>query len=60
MNGAHVVAGQRWRSLDPRDDGLIVTVLGTSGPGGFVTIQRFRKSRVRYERFVKAYRLVEV
>jgi hypothetical protein len=55
----NVVPGQRWESLDPRDEGLRVTVLGTSGPGGYVEIRRFRRSRVRYERFVKAYRLVE-
>ena len=54
-----VIPGQRWRSLDKRDNGLLVTVLSTSGPGGFVTIQRFRKSKVRYERFQREYRLVE-
>lgn len=55
----HVVPGQRWESLDPRDEGLKVAVLATSGVGGYVTIQWFRKSRVKYERFVKLYRLVE-
>lgn len=58
-NCPHVVTGQRWKSLDPRDEGLTATVLSTSGPGGFVTIQRFRRTRVRFERFVKAYELVE-
>jgi hypothetical protein len=55
-DGYVVLPGQRWRSLDPRDEGLEVTVLSVSS--GYVTIQRFNKSRVRRDRFTKAYAYV--
>lgn len=51
-----VIPGQRWRSRDPRDNGLEVTVLSVGYR--YVTIQRFRKSRVRRDRFQKNYERV--
>lgn len=48
-----VVPGQRWRSLDPRDDGLMVTVLRVEPTR--VRIQRYRKSWVNRDRFVRHY-----
>ena len=56
---AAILPGQRWRSRDPRDEGLVVTVLSYSGPGGYVRIQRYNKTRVKTERFRKTYELVE-
>lgn len=46
--------GSKWVSLDPRDEGLVVTVLAVSDR--FIQIQRFRKTLVRTDRFAKAYR----
>ena len=51
-----VVPGQRWRSLDPRDEGLMVTVLRVEPTQ--VRIQRFRKSWVNRDRFVRHYEKV--
>ena len=51
-----IVPGQRWRSLDPRDDGLIATVLQI-GPGR-IQIQRFRKTWVARDRFYRFYEKV--
>lgn len=51
-----VLPGQRWRSLDPRDEGLVATVLSVYSDR--VVIQRFRKSIVRRDRFLKHYERV--
>ena len=48
--------GQFWRSRDPRDHGLIATVLWVAG--GYVGVQRFRKSTVRLDRFHRDYELL--
>lgn len=45
--------GSVWRSRDPRDDGLRVTVLAVAN--GYVQIQRFRKTRVSLTRFHREY-----
>lgn len=45
--------GSRWRSRDPRDNGLVVTVLRLESSR--VQIQRFRKSWVRRDRFQREY-----
>lgn len=45
--------GQVWRSRDPRDDNLSVRVLAVDET--HVTIQRFRKTRVRLDRFHRDY-----
>lgn len=47
--------GQVWRSRDPRDDGLLVTVVDVAN--GFVRIQRFRKTTVSLRRFHRDYEL---
>lgn len=46
--------GSKWVSRDPRDEGLVVTVLAVSDR--FIQIQRFNKTMVRTDRFRKAYR----
>ncbi len=46
-------AGSEWRSRDPRDDGLVVTVLGSTR--GYVRIHRFRKTLVKLSRWYRAY-----
>ena len=56
--------GQKWRSRDPRDDGLIATVIhvdhrSSVGGNGIVTIQRFRKSEIRANNLRRMYQLVE-
>lgn len=50
------VVGDRWRSRDRRDDGLIVRVLSVDDR--FVYIKRFRKSRVRLDRWHSEYEFV--
>lgn len=54
--------GQVWRSRDPRDDGLEVVVLDAWGGNdmwpGWVRIQRFRKTNVRFDRFHRDYEFV--
>ena len=45
--------GQVWVSRDPRDEGLRVTVLAVDET--HATIQRFRKTRVRLDRFRRDY-----
>lgn len=49
--------GQVWRSRDPRDDRLLVTVLDVAN--GFVRIQRFRKTTVSLTRFHRDYELYD-
>jgi hypothetical protein len=49
--------GSRWISRDPRDDGLVVTVLAVAN--GFVRIQRYRKTNVSLRRFRRDYEPVE-
>lgn len=51
-----MVPGQKWRSLDSRDDGLTVTVLRVESRR--IQIQRFNKSWIRWDRFHKAYEKV--
>lgn len=51
--------GDTWRSRDKRDNGVCVTVVAYSGPGGYVTIKRFNQTRVRVERFTRRYEPVE-
>ena len=48
--------GEKWRSRDKRDDGLLVTVLGVTDT--HVHIKRFNKTRVRRDRFMKEYEYV--
>jgi hypothetical protein len=48
-----IVPGQRYRSRDPRDEGLVVTVLRVEPTS--IRIQRNRKSWVRLDRFLKDY-----
>jgi hypothetical protein len=47
--------GEKFRSRDRRDEGLVVTVLAVDLDAGFVTIQRFRKTRVAIHRFRRDY-----
>lgn len=49
--------GEVWRSRDPRDDGLLVTVIDVAN--GFVRIQRFRKTTVSLRRFHREYELYD-
>jgi hypothetical protein len=50
-------AGDIWRSRDPRDDGLLVTVLDVWADSShkWVRIQRFRKTNVSLRRFHSDY-----
>lgn len=57
--GRVVLPESRWRSRDPRDKGLIATVISHSGEGGFITIRRFRTTRVRWDRFFRDYEPVD-
>ena len=50
--------GERYRSRDPRDEGLTVRVLGVEN--GRVRIERFNKTSVRLDRFHRDYELVVV
>lgn len=51
MSGPEV--GSVWRSRDPRDAGLQVTVLAVAN--GYVRIQRFRKTNVSLKSFHSEY-----
>jgi hypothetical protein len=53
VSGVTPEAGQKWRSRDPRDNGLVVTVLDVAN--GYVRIQRFRKTTVGLRRFRRDY-----
>jgi hypothetical protein len=46
--------GSKWVSKDPRDHGVIATVIAVSDR--FIQIKRFNKTMVRTDRFHKAYR----
>ena len=50
--------GERYRSRDPRDEGLTVRVLAVED--GRVRIERFNKTSVRLDRFHRDYELVVV
>lgn len=54
------VAGEVWRSLDPRDNGLEVEVLQVWAHSShqWVRIQRYRKTNVGLHRFHRAYTFV--
>ena len=53
VNSIEPKPGERWRSRDKRDDGLIVTVLDVAN--GYVRIQRFRKTTISLARFRRDY-----
>ena len=53
--------GETWRSRDPRDQGLTVTVLDVWADSShkWVRIQRFRKTNVSLRRFHSDYEPVD-
>lgn len=65
MSRQPIRVGQKWRSKDPRDDGRIATVIAIdlavslNEDGGYVTIQRLRKSEIRANNLRRMYELVE-